>query len=142
MNFGGRFNARHARKADDVVGFQTGQAVVGISGKAAALGSCTTPMLPGAGAGPHLYRSVRAGEIGPDLFHAACRRDLEGLMSKRRDPYQAGRSKHWVKGNNPAAPARRREGRRPKLGAAERAALSICWPTVRCFFNYNLHSAP
>jgi hypothetical protein len=25
MNFGGRFNARHARKADDVVGFQTGQ---------------------------------------------------------------------------------------------------------------------
>jgi len=28
-------------------------------------------------------------------------------MSKRRDrPYQAGRSKHWVKVNNPAAPAK------------------------------------
>ena len=38
------------------------------------------------------------GEIGPDLFRAACRMGLEGLVSKRRDrPYQAGRSKHWVK---------------------------------------------
>ena len=38
------------------------------------------------------------GEIGPDLFRAACRMGLEGLMSKRSDrPYQAGRSKHWVK---------------------------------------------
>ena len=31
------------------------------------------------------------GEIGPDLFQAACRMRLEGLVSKRRDrPYQAG----------------------------------------------------
>jgi bifunctional non-homologous end joining protein LigD len=37
------------------------------------------------------------GEIGPELFGAACRMGLEGLVSKRRDrPYQAGRSKHWV----------------------------------------------
>ena len=29
------------------------------------------------------------GEIGPDLFAAACRMGLEGLVSKRRDrPYQ------------------------------------------------------
>jgi len=35
------------------------------------------------------------GEIGPDLFRAACRMGLEGLVSKRRDrPYQAGLSKH------------------------------------------------
>jgi hypothetical protein len=35
------------------------------------------------------------GEIGPDLFRAACRMGLEGLVSKRQDrPYQAGRSKH------------------------------------------------
>jgi len=41
------------------------------------------------------------GEIGPDLFRAACRMGLEGLVSKRRDrPYQAGRSKHWVKVKN------------------------------------------
>src|SRR5215471_528035 len=34
------------------------------------------------------------GEIGPDLFAAACRVGLEGLVSKGRDrPYQAGRSK-------------------------------------------------
>ena len=38
------------------------------------------------------------GEIGPDLFRAACRMGLEGLVSKHRDrPYQAGRSKHWIK---------------------------------------------
>ncbi len=35
------------------------------------------------------------GEIGPDLFRAACNMGLEGLVSKRRDrPYQAGRSKY------------------------------------------------
>ena len=41
------------------------------------------------------------GEIGPDLFAAACRMGLEGLVSKRRDrPYQSGPSKHWVKIKN------------------------------------------
>jgi bifunctional non-homologous end joining protein LigD len=46
------------------------------------------------------------GEIGPDLFRAACRMGLEGLVSKRRDrPYQAGRSKHWVKIKNRQHPA-------------------------------------
>ena len=38
------------------------------------------------------------GEIGPDLFRAACRMGLEGLVSKHRDrPYQAARSKLWIK---------------------------------------------
>ena len=46
------------------------------------------------------------GEIGPDLFLAACRMGLEGLVSKRLDrPYQAGRSKHWVKIKNRKHPA-------------------------------------
>ena len=46
------------------------------------------------------------GEIGPDLFRAACRMGLEGLVSKHRDrPYQAGRSKHWVKVKNRRHPA-------------------------------------
>jgi ATP-dependent DNA ligase len=41
------------------------------------------------------------GEIGSDLFRAACQMGLEGLVSKRRDrPYQAGRSKHWIKIKN------------------------------------------
>jgi ATP-dependent DNA ligase len=46
------------------------------------------------------------GEIGPELFQAACRMGLEGLVSKRRDrPYQAGRSKHWIKVKNRSHPA-------------------------------------
>ena len=46
------------------------------------------------------------GEIGPDLFRAACDMGLEGLVSKRRDrPYQGGRSKHWVKIKNRKHPA-------------------------------------
>jgi len=46
------------------------------------------------------------GEIGPELFRAACRMGLEGLVSKRRDrPYQAGRSKHWIKVKNRTHPA-------------------------------------
>jgi len=49
------------------------------------------------------------GEIGPDLFVAACQMGLEGLVSKRRDrPYQAGRSKHWVKVKNRKHPAMER----------------------------------
>ena len=41
------------------------------------------------------------GEIGPDLFRKACEFGLEGLVSKHRDrPYQAGRSKHWIKVKN------------------------------------------
>jgi bifunctional non-homologous end joining protein LigD len=35
------------------------------------------------------------GEIGPDLFRAACRMGLEGLVSKRRDrAYRGGRCPH------------------------------------------------
>ena len=46
------------------------------------------------------------GEIGPDLFRAVCQMGLEGLVSKRRDsPYQAGRSKHWIKMKNRKHPA-------------------------------------
>lgn len=41
------------------------------------------------------------GEIGPDLFRAACSMGLEGLVSKRRDrPYLAGRSPNWIKTKN------------------------------------------
>jgi bifunctional non-homologous end joining protein LigD len=46
------------------------------------------------------------GEIGPDLFRAACDMGLEGLVSKRQDrPYQAGRSRHWIKMKNRKHPA-------------------------------------
>jgi ATP-dependent DNA ligase len=41
------------------------------------------------------------GEIGPDLFRAACRLGLESLVSKHRDrPYRGGRSKDWIKMKN------------------------------------------
>ncbi|SFU59192.1 ATP dependent DNA ligase domain-containing protein [Bradyrhizobium arachidis] len=50
------------------------------------------------------------GEIGPDLFRAACRLGLEGLVSKHRDkPYRGGRQKHWIKIKNRSHPAMDRE---------------------------------
>jgi len=46
------------------------------------------------------------GEIGPDLFTAACDMGLEGLVSKRADrPYRARRSKDWIKVKNRKHPA-------------------------------------
>jgi bifunctional non-homologous end joining protein LigD len=50
------------------------------------------------------------GEIGPELFRAACRMGLEGLVSKHRDrPYRGGRQKHWIKVKNRSPPAMERE---------------------------------
>jgi ATP-dependent DNA ligase len=46
------------------------------------------------------------GEIGPDLFRAACNMGLEGLVSKRLDrPYRGGRSPDWLKVKNRSHPA-------------------------------------
>lgn len=48
-----------------------------------------------------------AGEIGPDLFRAACDMGPEGMVSKRSDrPYRAGRSKDWIKFKNRKHPPR------------------------------------
>ena len=61
------------------------------------------------------------GEIGPDLFRAACAMGLEGLVSKRRGrPYQSGRSKHWVKIKNRKHPAMSRV-----VGIAHRCARLV-----------------
>ncbi|GLR94157.1 MULTISPECIES: ATP-dependent DNA ligase [Bradyrhizobium] len=58
------------------------------------------------------------GELGPDLFRAACNMGLEGLASKRRDrPYQAGRCKYWVKVKSRSHPGAR---------AVSRAAGPLC----------------
>jgi ATP-dependent DNA ligase len=47
---------------------------------------------------------------GPLVFQHACKLGLEGIVSKRRDLfYSSGRSPHWIKSNNPAAPAVKRE---------------------------------
>ncbi|MCA1379431.1 DNA ligase [Bradyrhizobium sp. BRP05] len=46
------------------------------------------------------------GEIGPDLFDAACRMGLEGLVSKHRERvYKVGPCDHWVKVKNRHHPA-------------------------------------
>ena len=46
------------------------------------------------------------GEIGPDLFNAACKMGLEGLVPKHRERgYRAGRCAHWIKVKNPEHPA-------------------------------------
>jgi hypothetical protein len=44
------------------------------------------------------FQPQRARRDRADLFRAACDMSLEGLVSKGRDrPYQAGRSKNWIK---------------------------------------------
>jgi bifunctional non-homologous end joining protein LigD len=49
------------------------------------------------------------GEIGPDLFRAACKIGLEGMVSKRLDStYRSGRSPNWIKVKNPESPAMKR----------------------------------
>ena len=50
---------------------------------------------------------VGDGEI---VYQQACKLGCEGIVSKRLGSlYRSGRSKHWVKTKNPAAPAVRRE---------------------------------
>jgi bifunctional non-homologous end joining protein LigD len=53
-----------------------------------------------------LLAPFEQGEMGPDLFKAACNMMLEGLVSKRRDSrYRAGPSQDWIKVKNPTSPA-------------------------------------
>ena len=53
-----------------------------------------------------LIAPFEQGEIGPDLFRAACRMGLDGMVSKHRDrPYRGGRQKHWIKVKNRKHPA-------------------------------------
>jgi ATP-dependent DNA ligase len=47
---------------------------------------------------------------GEMVFRHACKPRLEGIVSKRLgSPYCSGRSRHWVKSKNPAAPAVKRK---------------------------------
>ena len=53
----------------------------------------------------HHYQGY--GEI---IFEHACKLGCEGIVSKRLgSPYRSGRSPHWLKIKNPAAPAVKRE---------------------------------
>jgi bifunctional non-homologous end joining protein LigD len=47
---------------------------------------------------------------GDIVYQQACKLGCEGIVSKRLGSlYRSGRSKHWLKVKNPAAPAVRRE---------------------------------
>ena len=47
---------------------------------------------------------------GAAIYKAACTLGCEGIVSKPLgSPYRAGRSDHWIKVKNPAAPAVKRE---------------------------------
>jgi hypothetical protein len=47
---------------------------------------------------------------GDVVYQQACKLGCEGIVSKRLGSlYRSGRSKHWLKVKNPAAPAVRRE---------------------------------
>jgi bifunctional non-homologous end joining protein LigD len=49
-------------------------------------------------------------ERGDIVFRHACKLGFEGIVSKRlRSPYRSGRTRHWLKFKNPAAPAVKRE---------------------------------
>jgi ATP-dependent DNA ligase len=61
-------------------------------------------------AGPGLRFNEHLEGDGPTVFAHACKMALEGMVSKRKDsPYRSGRSPHWLKTKNPAAPAVKRE---------------------------------
>jgi bifunctional non-homologous end joining protein LigD len=57
-----------------------------------------------------LQLNEHIAESGDIVFRHACKLGYEGIVSKRLgSPYVSGRSRHWVKSKNPAAPAVKRE---------------------------------
>jgi bifunctional non-homologous end joining protein LigD len=107
------FNALHSRRHDDEVQLYAFDLLAGdgddyrdlpLSMRKANLARLLRGRSQGIFAAPFEF-----GEIGPDLFRAACSMGLEGIVSKRRDrPYRAGRSKAWVKVKNRKHPAMER----------------------------------
>jgi bifunctional non-homologous end joining protein LigD len=62
------------------------------------------------GSQPSLVFNESFEEDGAVVFSAACELGCEGIVSKRLgSPYRSGRTKHWLKVKNPAAPAVKRE---------------------------------
>jgi len=54
--------------------------------------------------------AVRLAEPGDVVFRHACKLGFEGIVSKRLgSPYVSGRSRNWLKFENSAAPAVKRE---------------------------------
>jgi bifunctional non-homologous end joining protein LigD len=107
------FNALHSRKQDDEVQLYAFDilALDGEDLRAVPLSLRKTNLARLLARRPDgiFVAPFEQGEIGPDLFRAACDLGLEGLVSKRRDrPYRAGRSPDWVKVKNRTHPAMER----------------------------------
>jgi bifunctional non-homologous end joining protein LigD len=61
-------------------------------------------------AGPGIRFNEHMEGDGDIVFRHACKLGYEGIVSKRLgSPYISGRSRHWIKSKNPAAPAVKRE---------------------------------
>jgi bifunctional non-homologous end joining protein LigD len=61
-------------------------------------------------AGPGIRFNEHMEGDGETVFRHACKLGLEGIVSKRKDSaYRSGRSRHWLKMKNSAAPAVKRE---------------------------------
>jgi bifunctional non-homologous end joining protein LigD len=59
---------------------------------------------------PGIAPNEHFGGDGAMIYKHACALGCEGIVSKRLgSPYRAGRSAHWLKIKNPAAPAVKRE---------------------------------
>ncbi|MFY9840422.1 MAG: hypothetical protein WAK55_28950, partial [Xanthobacteraceae bacterium] len=61
-------------------------------------------------AGSHVSLVFNESFVEDGVYRAACQLGCEGIVSKRAGSlYRSGRSKHWVKVKNPAAPAVKRQ---------------------------------
>ncbi|WP_454629489.1 ATP-dependent DNA ligase [Bradyrhizobium cenepequi] len=99
------FNGLHSRRHDDEVQFYAFDMLVSdgedirklpLSMRKASLQRLLTRRVDSIHAAP-----FEEGEIGPELFRAACDMGLEGLVSKHKErPYRAGRCDHWIKVKN------------------------------------------
>jgi bifunctional non-homologous end joining protein LigD len=107
------FNALHSRKHDDEVQLYAFDILTldGEDLRSLPLSQCKTNLARLLARRPDgiFVAPYEQGEIGPDLFRAACNMGLEGLVSKRVDrPYRGGRSPDWVKVKNRKHPAMER----------------------------------
>ena len=65
------------------------------------------------------------GEIGPDLFRAACKMGLEGLVSKRRDrAYRGGRCDALDQGQEPGVAGDKSRGGNRLVAVTERSTIA------------------
>ena len=105
------FNALHSRRHDEEVQLYAFDilALDGEDLRSLPLSMCKTSLAQLLRGRPDgiFVAPFEQGEIGPDLFRAACHMGLEGMVSKRADrPYRARRLRDWLKGQEPRSTRR------------------------------------